>query len=156
MLCAGQGGRGICKGDGGGPLVCNESGKWVLRGIASWTHPYCYTSYYSVFTRFSRFVGWMNNELSKWGMYGIIYKWTTFWQSCIQKPLSQRYRTKGRLNIDVKPVNQSQNQCCQIIIKVLIIIMKYLRCNECSDWMRRVHYKNTVHIFQIFFATNKP
>ena len=38
MVCAGSGvanQAGGCQGDSGGPFVCEESGKWVLRGAVS-------------------------------------------------------------------------------------------------------------------------
>jgi len=61
MLCAGgRGSAGGCQGDSGGPFVCNEGGKWVLRGAVSWGHIECSTDYYSVFTRISEHVTFIN------------------------------------------------------------------------------------------------
>lgn len=75
MVCAGGSGKGVCRGDGGGPLVCLEGGKWTLRGITSWSHPRCFTSYYSVFTRVQSYIGWMNVEMAKSGqsIKGLFY-----------------------------------------------------------------------------------
>ena len=37
FLCAGgEEGKDACKGDGGGPLVCEVGGVWQLAGIVSW------------------------------------------------------------------------------------------------------------------------
>jgi len=52
MVCAGSGianQAGGCQGDSGGPFVCEENGKWVLRGPVSWGNAMCKTNYYTVF-----------------------------------------------------------------------------------------------------------
>ncbi|KAL9970834.1 hypothetical protein ACROYT_G023281 [Oculina patagonica] len=59
MLCAGRKGKGTCQGDSGGPFVCNEGGRWVLRGVVSWGQKECRTDYYQVFARVSSFVDWI-------------------------------------------------------------------------------------------------
>lgn len=63
MLCAGYvgGEDGGCHGDSGGPLVVpmGFSGGWEQVGIVSWGVGY-YCSSYTVFTRVSQFVGWIN------------------------------------------------------------------------------------------------
>ncbi|KAK3721618.1 hypothetical protein QZH41_008298 [Actinostola sp. cb2023] len=64
MICAGGRGRGGCQGDSGGPFVCNEGGKWVLRGAVSWGHSMCRTDHYTVFARISNFVDWINGKMS--------------------------------------------------------------------------------------------
>ena len=56
MVCAGSGVAGQaggCQGDSGGPFVCNEGGKWVLRGAVSWGNSMCRTSFFTVFARVS-------------------------------------------------------------------------------------------------------
>ena len=63
MLCAGGQGKGGCQGDSGGQFVCNEGGKWVLRGVVSWGHNACRTDHYTVFARVSNFIGWINRKM---------------------------------------------------------------------------------------------
>jgi secreted trypsin-like serine protease len=64
MICAGGQGKGGCQGDSGGPFVCNEGGKYVLRGAVSWGHSQCRTDHYTVFARISSFIGWINQKMS--------------------------------------------------------------------------------------------
>ena len=63
MICAGGQGRGGCQGDSGGPFVCNEGGRWVLRGAVSWGHKMCRTDHFTVFARVSSFIGWINQRI---------------------------------------------------------------------------------------------
>ncbi|KXJ10614.1 Chymotrypsinogen B [Exaiptasia diaphana] len=67
MICAGGQGKGGCQGDSGGPFVCNEGGRWVLRGVVSWGHSMCRTDHYTVFARISNFIGWINTQKSGGG-----------------------------------------------------------------------------------------
>lgn len=63
MVCAGSGiaGQAVgCQGDSGGLFVCEENGKWVLRGAVSWGSGMCQTNYYTVFARVSSFIDWIN------------------------------------------------------------------------------------------------
>ncbi|KAL9969710.1 hypothetical protein ACROYT_G021962 [Oculina patagonica] len=69
MVCAGYGGNSVvsgCHGDSGGPFVCNESGRWVLRGAVSWGDHWCRAgSTFSVFARISTFVDWIHATKKK-------------------------------------------------------------------------------------------
>ncbi|KAK3740262.1 hypothetical protein QZH41_017826 [Actinostola sp. cb2023] len=65
MICAGGRGKGGCQGDSGGPFVCNEGGRWVLRGAVSWGHGQCRTDHYTVFARVNSFVSWINQKIGK-------------------------------------------------------------------------------------------
>ena len=61
MVCVGGQGSSVCMGDSGGPLSCQESGKWVVRGAASWvTSRTCPGNTYSVYARVSSYVDWIN------------------------------------------------------------------------------------------------
>ena len=72
MLCAGYDGANAspvsgCNGDSGGPFVCQDSSRnWVLHGAVSWGDYKCRGSpTYSVFTRISSFVDWIQDHVTK-------------------------------------------------------------------------------------------
>lgn len=69
MVCAGYGGNTVisgCHGDSGGPFVCQESGRWVLRGAVSWGDHWCRSGpTFSVFARISAFVDWIHAAMRK-------------------------------------------------------------------------------------------
>jgi len=69
MVCAGYGGNAVisgCHGDSGGPFVCQESGRWVLRGAVSWGDHWCRSGKtFSVFARISTFVDWIQAAMEK-------------------------------------------------------------------------------------------
>ncbi|XP_022803816.1 chymotrypsinogen B-like [Stylophora pistillata] len=69
MVCAEGEGKGGCQenGDSGGPFVCNEGGRWVLRGAVSWGHGKCRTDHYTVFASVSNFVDWIKQKQSSGG-----------------------------------------------------------------------------------------
>ncbi|KAL9955812.1 hypothetical protein ACROYT_G037195 [Oculina patagonica] len=70
MVCAGSGTAnqaGGCQGDSGGPFVCQEGGKWVLRGAVSWGNSMCRTDYYTVFARISSFIDWISQNMAGCG-----------------------------------------------------------------------------------------
>ena len=52
------------QGDSGGPFVCNEGGRFVLRGAVSWGHSRCRTDHYTVFARVSSFIDWIKAKMS--------------------------------------------------------------------------------------------
>lgn len=73
MVCAGYATEGNvisgCQGDSGGPFVCEENGRFVLRGAVSWGHPKCEAhSSYTVFARVSSYVDWINHKMSTGGL----------------------------------------------------------------------------------------
>ncbi|KAL9955813.1 hypothetical protein ACROYT_G037196 [Oculina patagonica] len=88
MVCAGSGTAnqtGGCQGDSGGPFVCQEGGKWVLRGAVSWGHLMCRTDYYSVFARISSFIDWISQNMAGGG--GVSPP------SCVDKHVNCKYWT---------------------------------------------------------------
>ncbi len=67
MICGGSGQAnqaGGCKGDSGGPYVCEESGKWVLRGAMSLRYGKCTTKHFTVFARVSSFRNWIDDKMA--------------------------------------------------------------------------------------------
>ena len=67
MICAGSGKAnqaGGCQGDSGGPFVCQEGGRWVLRGAVSWGHRMCTTEHFTVFARVSSYKDWIDGKMS--------------------------------------------------------------------------------------------
>ena len=65
-MCAGYiyQGKGICKGDSGGPLACmNSNGDWVQAGIASFASMSRPGQYPGVFTRVSSFMPWIKKTI---------------------------------------------------------------------------------------------
>merc|ERR1711893_15817 len=55
----GDGVRGACNGDSGGPLSCYRGGQWYLVGAASWVIGSCNTFYPSAYARVSYFNSWI-------------------------------------------------------------------------------------------------
>ena len=46
-------------------MVCEEGGRWVLRGVASWTgDKKCKTDNYSMYARVSSYITWINNGIA--------------------------------------------------------------------------------------------
>ena len=65
-LCAGKGlesGSGGCRGDSGGPLVCQKDGTWYLHGAVSFGKQGCQTTAYTVFTRITTYIPWINDKI---------------------------------------------------------------------------------------------
>ena len=75
MFCAGHynGTLGdACQGDSGGPLAIENSltlsdddVRWVLAGIISWGDGCGRIGKYGVYTRVSKFAGWINGQINK-------------------------------------------------------------------------------------------
>ncbi|XP_056309319.1 trypsin [Danio aesculapii] len=67
MICAGpnEGGKGICIGDGGGPLIHNSSDQWIQSGIASFGRGCAQPKNPGVFTRVSEYESWIKSQISK-------------------------------------------------------------------------------------------
>ncbi|XP_038590800.1 tryptase-like [Micropterus salmoides] len=67
-ICTGvtQGGKGICYGDGGGPLVTKMGSVWVQAGVMSFISALgCALPYYPQgYTRVSEYQSWINSQIS--------------------------------------------------------------------------------------------
>lgn len=61
MFCAGYLGGGIdaCKGDSGGPMVCNENGKFILYGIISWGFSCAEPNRPGVYVKIKHYLDWI-------------------------------------------------------------------------------------------------
>ncbi|CAL8303861.1 unnamed protein product [Gadus morhua 'NCC'] len=66
MFCAGYDAAPMdaCQGDSGGPHVTDHQGTWFLTGIVSWGEECAKAGKYGVYTRVSRYYGWISNITS--------------------------------------------------------------------------------------------
>ena len=72
MLCAGDPKASGCNVDSGRPLVCEEGGRYVLRGAVSSGIPKCPgVDTFSVFTRISSFITWIEDHIKNSDMYSL-------------------------------------------------------------------------------------
>lgn len=67
-LCAGERGKDTCKGDSGGPLMCevetqDEKKRWFLYGITSFGSRVKCGGSYGVYSRVSEFTAWMKESM---------------------------------------------------------------------------------------------
>ena len=64
FLCAGgEEGKDACKGDGGGPLVCEVNGLWELAGIVSWGVGCGERNVPGVYVKVSEYQDWIEQQL---------------------------------------------------------------------------------------------
>ncbi|XP_048587670.1 chymotrypsin-C isoform X2 [Nematostella vectensis] len=105
-LCAGEarvGAAGGCNGDSGGPLVCEQSGVWVLHGAISYGARWCPTDYYTVFTRVSSYVAWINGKIDPTGGSGTVKPPVT--------PVTERPVTPSLAVTTLSPVTENPSGC---------------------------------------------
>ena len=68
MVCAGfdEGGEDRCYGDGGGPLMCqNSQGMWFVGGINSWGQGCGLPGKYGVYTLTEKYRDWINRHMQE-------------------------------------------------------------------------------------------
>jgi secreted trypsin-like serine protease len=73
MLCAGyaEGGKDSCQGDSGGPLIVPDgAGGWKQAGIVSFGYGCARPQLYGVYTRVSRFVEWIGQQVAPLSVSG--------------------------------------------------------------------------------------
>jgi secreted trypsin-like serine protease len=74
VICAGEseGGKDACYGDSGGPLIIHYLNRWILAGIVSWGHGCARPDYYGVYTRVSKYIEFIDNNVPSITLTGYI------------------------------------------------------------------------------------
>ncbi|XP_076160506.1 uncharacterized protein LOC143143294 isoform X2 [Ptiloglossa arizonensis] len=67
FICAGgEEGKDACKGDGGGPMVCERHGRWQLAGIVSWGIGCGQAGVPGVYSRVSHYLDWIQQIVNRY------------------------------------------------------------------------------------------
>ncbi|KAL8608951.1 hypothetical protein ACOMHN_060628 [Nucella lapillus] len=72
QMCVGDGSMGACYGDSGGPLMCEQDGRFYVTGVMSWLINNCSAQGFpNVFTRVGSYLDWIYEQLD-------FYEWWRF------------------------------------------------------------------------------
>ncbi|CAH2039689.1 unnamed protein product, partial [Iphiclides podalirius] len=70
FICAGgEEGKDACKGDGGGPLVCERSGTWQLVGVVSWGIGCGQAGVPGVYVKVAHYLDWISQITGKYSNF---------------------------------------------------------------------------------------
>ncbi|XP_035828511.1 mast cell tryptase-like [Aplysia californica] len=72
QVCLGYGDTGACFGDSGGPLMCQQEGRFYVAGVMSWLIKNCSGhNFPNVFTRVPNYMDWLYEQLD-------YFEWSRF------------------------------------------------------------------------------
>lgn len=130
-LCAGERGKDTCKGDSGGPLMCevetqDEKKRWFLYGITSFGSRVKCGGSYGVYSRVSEFSEWMKKSMESVWCIDAVVKQTRIFLTLTSPQLAQNciYSMLGNWDSWIKQISTS----------AFILIQMYCESFEIRDF----------------------